>query len=159
MKSEALFATVAVNSWKQVIGRLDQLLSPVSDDFLQTKVAPGRNRIFYLIGHLTAVHDRMLPMLRFGERLHPEFDAIFLDNPDGKAVDEISPVELRKAWAEVNGKLTAAIEALRPEQWLERHTAVSEEDFEKDQSRNRLAVLLSRTNHASFHTGQIRLTQ
>ena len=159
MKSEELFATVAVNSWKLVIGRLDELLSSVSDDFLQTKVAPGRNRISYLIGHLTVVHDRMLPMLRLGERLHPEFDAVFLENPDGHAVDEISPVELRKAWADVNGKLTAAMEALRPEQWLERHTSVSEEDFEKDPSRNRLAVLLNRTNHASFHMGQIRLTQ
>lgn len=98
-------------------------------------------------------------MLRFGERLHPDFDAVFLDNPDGPEVDKISPAELRRAWAEVNGKLTAAMEALRPEQWLERHTAVSEQDFEKDPSRNRLAVLLNRTNHASFHTGQIRLTQ
>jgi hypothetical protein len=33
-------------------------------------------------------------------------------------------------------------------------TSVSEEDFAKDASRNRFAVLLSRTNHLSYHLGQ-----
>jgi hypothetical protein len=32
--------------------------------------------------------------------------------------------------------------------------AVSEEDFAKDASRNRFAILLSRTNHLSYHLGQ-----
>jgi hypothetical protein len=105
------------------------------------------------------VHDRMLPLLGLGERLHPELDAAFLDNPDGPAANEVSTADLRKAWTEVNSKLTAAFEALRPAQWLEKHTAVSEQDFAKEPHRNRLSVLLSRTNHASFHSGQIRLTQ
>jgi hypothetical protein len=38
--------------------------------------------------------------------------------------------------------------------WAHRHSAVSEEDFAKDPSRNRFAVLLSRTNHLSYHLGQ-----
>ena len=38
--------------------------------------------------------------------------------------------------------------------WLQRYTAVSEEDFAKDASRNRFAILLSRTNHLSYHLGQ-----
>jgi hypothetical protein len=38
--------------------------------------------------------------------------------------------------------------------WLVRHTAVSEPDFVKDPSRNRFAILLSRTNHLSYHLGQ-----
>ena len=42
---------------------------------------------------------------------------------------------------------------------LKKHTAVSDEDFSKEPTRNRLAVFLSRTNHASFHTGQIALTK
>jgi len=41
--------------------------------------------------------------------------------------------------------------------WRQRHTAVSEEDFAKDPSRNRFAVLLSRTNHLSYHLGQALL--
>jgi len=38
--------------------------------------------------------------------------------------------------------------------WAQRHAVVSEEDFAKDPSRNRFAVLLSRTNHLSYHLGQ-----
>ena len=38
--------------------------------------------------------------------------------------------------------------------WVQRHSAVSEEDFAKDPSRNRFAILLSRTNHLSYHLGQ-----
>jgi ribose 1,5-bisphosphokinase PhnN len=38
--------------------------------------------------------------------------------------------------------------------WAQRHTAVSAEDFAKDTSRNRFAILLSRANHLSYHLGQ-----
>ena len=159
MKNEALFTTVAVNSWKLVIGQLNESFSSLSDGDLQKEVSPGRNRIFYLLGHLTAVHDRMLPMLGIGERLHSGLDTDFITNPDKHTADGVTAAELRKAWSEVNSKLTAGFEAFPPEQWLERHTAVSEEDFKKEPHRNRLAVLLSRTNHASFHFGQIRLAK
>jgi DinB superfamily len=154
-----LMTQTAIQSWKLIIGRIDQGLSAASDEDWQTAVAPGRNRVSYLIGHLTAVHDRLFPLLGLGERIHPELDKDFLDNPDGPNADKTSGNDLRKAWTEVNHKLLTAFESLRPEQWLERHTAVSEEDFGKDPLRNRLAVLLSRTSHAAFHGGQMRLTQ
>jgi hypothetical protein len=40
--------------------------------------------------------------------------------------------------------ITEALERFTPEEWLEKHTAVSDEDFAKDPDRNRLAVVLSR---------------
>ena len=45
----------------------------------------------------------------------------------------------------------------RPRKLL--HSAVSEEDFVKEPLRNRLAVLASRTNHVSYHGGQLVLTR
>ncbi len=39
-------------------------------------------------------------------------------------------------------------------EWLQRHAAVSGEDFAKDPLRNRFSILLSRTNHLSYHLGQ-----
>jgi hypothetical protein len=153
--TDARFASTAIQSWKQNIGRLDQMFAALSDEQLQLEVAPGRNRVFYLLGHLTAVHDRMLPLLGFGERLHEELDEPFLTQPDRTAPDGVAPQALRHAWTEVNAKLTAAIDALPPEAWLDRHQAVSEQDFAKEPLRNRLAVLLSRTAHAGFHAGQI----
>jgi hypothetical protein len=152
-------AAAAVSSWKLVIGRIDQIVASTSDADFERQVAPGRNRISYLIGHLIAVHDRMFTLLGIGDRLHPELDAEFLENADTHSGGSLSAPQLRAAWTEVNGKLTATFERLRPEEWLEKHTAVSDEDFQKEPHRNRMSVLLSRTNHASFHTGQIRLTQ
>jgi hypothetical protein len=159
MTNEELLANVAVNSWKLVVGRLDKILSSLGDQDLEKEVSPGRNRILYLVGHLAAVHDRMFPLLGLGDRLYPGLDAEFLDNPDRHVAPGTAPAEVRRVWAEVNTKLTAAFELLRPEQWLEKHTSVSEEDFKIDPLRNRLAVLMNRTNHASFHIGQIRLVK
>jgi hypothetical protein len=159
MTNEEIFGATALHSWKLVLGRFDKGLAALSDEQLQTQVAPGRNRLFYLVGHLTAVHDRLFPLLGIGERLHPELDEPYLTNPDRTLADPISPGELRKAWAEVNGKLTAAFEAFAPADWLQKHTAVSEEDFAKDPTRNRLAVVLSRTGHLAFHSGQAVLVK
>jgi hypothetical protein len=153
----ALFAGTAVDSWKLNLGRLDRMLAGFSDDDLQQEIAPGKNRIFYLLGHLAAVHDRMLPLLRLGTRLHDELDEDFLTNPDRTRPDRVAAGALREAWAEVNAALTSAIEALPAEAWLEKHDAISAEDFAREPLRNRLAVLLSRTAHMPFHTGQIRL--
>jgi len=36
---------------------------------LEQQVAPGKNRLIYLWGHLTAVNDGLLPLLGIGERL------------------------------------------------------------------------------------------
>jgi hypothetical protein len=41
------------------------------------------------------------------------------------------------------------------EQWLEKHTSVSDEDFAKEPHRNKLSVLISRTNHLANHIGQL----
>jgi hypothetical protein len=167
MTTEELFTQTTIQSWKLAIERLDKLFSSVSDAELQTTVAPGRNRVFYLLGHLTAVSDRLFPLLGLGERAHPELDDDFLSNPDvkspdvkspdGKSPDRVSADDLRRAWSEVHERLTAAFVALPPAEWLQKHDAVSAEDFAKEPLRNRLAVLLSRTNHASFHAGQIIL--
>jgi hypothetical protein len=59
----------------------------------------------------------------------------------------------------VNSKLTSAFEEFTPLDWLKKHNAVSDEDFAKDPTRNRLAVLMSRTNHASYHSGQAMLAK
>ena len=156
MSEQALVAS-AVNSWKSTIERADRIFSPLSDEQLQKEVAPGKNRLIYLWGHLTAVHDRMLPLLGLGERLHPEFDALFLTSPDKTVAELPAAEEVKKSWNDVNSKLSAGFQSLSPAQWLEKHSSVSDEDFAKDPSRNRFAILLSRTAHIAFHVGQTAL--
>src|SRR5581483_11958447 len=126
MTSDELFARTALNSWKQVVSRFSTAIEPLTGEQLQKQVAPGKNRLLYLVGHLTAIHDRMFPLLGIGERLHPELDAVYIDNPDRSAPDPLSPAQIKNAWSEVNARLTAAFEKYTPAQWLEKHTAVSE---------------------------------
>ncbi len=154
---EQALVTSAVNLWKSTIERADRIFSPLNDEQLQKEVAPGKNRLIYLWGHLTAVHDRMLPLLGLGERLHPELDPIFITSPDRTIAELPAAEELKKSWNDVNSKLSAGFQSLSPAQWLEKHGSVSEEDFAKDPSRNRFAILLSRTAHIAFHVGQTAL--
>jgi hypothetical protein len=99
----------------------------------------------------------MLPLLDLGPRLYPELDTPFLTNPDRVTPDLPTGEEIKKSWNEVNSKLLAGFERLSAAEWLKRHTSVSEEDFAKDPSRNRFAILLSRTGHITFHLGQTAL--
>ena len=159
MPTEEILSRTALNSWKLVIDRFSQAITPLSNEQLERQVAAGRNRVRYLLGHLTAIHDRMFPLLGLGERLHPELDEAYIKNPDRALPDPVSVADLKKAWGEVNHKLTSAFEAFTPKEWLEQHTAVSDEDFAKDPTRNRLALVMNRTNHASFHMGQAILAK
>jgi uncharacterized damage-inducible protein DinB len=157
MTSQKLSVQVAINSWRLLVERVNKIFSNLTEDELLKEVAPGKNRVIYLLGHLTAIHDAMFPMLGLGERLHPELDAIFVSSPDKRGAQLPSGGELRKYWDEVNAKLLSQFASLSADEWLQRHYAMSEEDYAKDPTRNRLAVLLSRTNHMSYHWGQITL--
>ena len=152
--SEQALVLAGVNSWKLNIERADRLFSPLTEEQLLKEVAPGKNRLIYLWGHLTAVHDRMLPLLVLGPRVYPEYDALFLTNPDKTAPTLPAAPEIKKAWDDVNGRLLAGFEGLSGAAWLEKHASVSEEDFAKEPDRNRFAILLGRTNHLAYHVGQ-----
>ena len=154
MGNEGSYAALGLKAWKAQIERADKLFGGLSSEGLLREIAPGRNRLLYLWGHLTAMHDAMLPLLALGERLHPEFDAAFVSNPDKSQAAIPSHEQVRQAWKAVNAELWQGFEKMSWSDWLHRHTAVSEEDFAKDASRNRYAILLSRTNHLSYHLGQ-----
>ena len=159
MTPQQLSVNVALHAWRLVVERADKVFSNLTEDQLLKEVAPGKNRLIYLWGHLTAVHDAMFPILGLGSRLHPELDAIFVSNPDKTTARLPSAAELKKYWDEVNTKLLSQFATLSADEWLQRHRAMSDEDYAKDPTRNRLAVLLSRTNHASYHLGQMTLAR
>jgi uncharacterized damage-inducible protein DinB len=157
MTSHNLSVQVAINSWRSIVERINKIFSSLTEDELLKEVAPGKNRLIYLLGHLTAIHDAMFPIIGLGERLHPELDAIFVSSPDKAATDLPPAGELKQYWNDVNAKLLSKFASLSADEWLQRHYAMSEEDYAKDPTRNRLAILLSRTNHMSYHLGQITL--
>jgi hypothetical protein len=97
----------------------------------------------------------MLPLLGFGERSYPQLDPVFLSSPDKSGLEMPPVAELKQYWQDVNAKLSAAIASTAPDEWFNKHTSVSAEDFEKEPHRNKLNVLINRTNHQSTHYGQL----
>jgi hypothetical protein len=157
MEKEALIIKIVVDGWTAQINALNKLLGVLTDEQLMHEIATGKNRGIYLIGHLVAVHDRMIPLLGLGEQLYPELNAIFLGTPD-KAVEQIpSASTLRANLTTVNELLSNLFAKMSSEEWLEKHNSVSVEDFMKEPHRNKLNVLISRTNHLANHIGQLLL--
>ncbi len=154
MKNEGSYIALGLKVWKSQTERADKLFRGLSAEEVVREIAPGRNRLLYLWGHLTATHDAMLPLLGLGDRIHPEFDVAFVSNPDKSQTNIPSHEQVRQAWNTIDGELWKGLEEMSWSDWLQRHSAVSAEDFAKDASRNRFAILLSRTNHLSYHLGQ-----
>jgi hypothetical protein len=156
MSIEQTLAATALAFWKIELERADKFFSALTDEQLPLEIAPGRNRLVYLWGHLIAVHDRMLPLLGIGERVYPYLDAPSLLEADrSEKLTTLPPAaDLKRWWDEVNSRLTAGLSNFTPADWAAKHTAVSDEAFAANPLRNRLAVLLSRTAHISSHLGQ-----
>jgi len=157
MDQQELIIKQVVEGWYAQLTAIDKLLNSLSDEQLMKEIAPGKNRGVYLLGHLVAVHDRMLPLLGLGEQLYPVLHPMFIRTPD-RAVENIPSIkELRADWIEVNEQLNRHFATMNASQWLQKHESVSEEDFVKEPHRNKLNVLISRTNHLANHIGQLLL--
>ncbi|WP_300665523.1 DinB family protein [Fluviicola sp.] len=146
-----------MDRWEASVKSCDTLLQSLSDEQLEREIAPGKNRGTYLLGHLIAVHDDMLILLDMGKKAYPELKRPFIELPD-KATTELPSVkELRQLWEEQNTDLKQRFDAVKPEDWFQRHTAVSESDFANEPHRNKLNIILTRTTHLAYHTGQLVL--
>ena len=150
-----LFVKMVVAAWDASTSQVNKLFDELSDAQFAAETSPGRNTGIYLLGHLTAVTDRMMPLLGFGEPLYPRLDSVFLASPDKSGLEMPPLAELKKYWKEVNVRLSESIAKATPNEWLMKHTAVSAEDFAKEPHRNKLNVLINRTNHQSTHYGQL----
>jgi hypothetical protein len=153
----SLVIKMTLTAWDAQNGHLNNLIGSLSDEQLSKEIAPGRNTGIYLLGHLIAVSDAMLPLLGFGDRLFPELENIFIKNPDKSGLDKPGLAELKENLAAVNAQLALHFQSATVDQWLSRHMSVSPEDFTKEPHRNKLNVVISRTNHMANHIGQMLL--
>jgi len=146
---------ILLDAWNAELKRTNALLNELTDEQLSNEVSAGRNTGAYILGHLTAVHDALFPLLAIREKSYPQLEEVFIKNPEKSGLEKPSVKELRNYWNEVNTKLSEHFNQFTPEEWFQKHTSVSEEDFKKEPHRNRLNVLMSRTNHLSYHRGQL----
>jgi hypothetical protein len=150
-----LMVKQVLDAWNAHLASTYKLFNELPDEQIERQVVPGRNTGTYLFGHLVAIHDAMFPLLGIGDKLYPQLEEAFIKKPDKSELEKPSVKELRTYWGEVHSALGTHFNKLTVDEWLQKHTAVSEEDFVKEPHRNRLNVLLSRTNHLAYHFGQL----
>jgi len=152
-----LLVKMILMAWDAQNNYFNKLISSLTDEQLAKEIAPGKNTGVYLLGHLIAVSDGMLPLLGFGDRLFPEMEEVFIKNPDKSAQVFPSVDELKQRLEAVNTELNNHFKSTEVKEWLSRHAAVSSEDFVKEPHRNKLNVVINRTGHMAYHIGQMRL--
>jgi hypothetical protein len=153
--NEKFIIDLSIKAWDQRIAQATKILESVND--WTTEVAPGRNKVIYLAGHLLVIHDRMIEALQLGQRSFANLDDLFLNNPQQS--DNIYPDKnwLKKEWDNLNQLLAEKFNEMTVADWLSKHIYVSEEDFKLQPERNKLNLLINRTGHLSTHIGQLLL--
>lgn len=154
---EDLFIKMVLDAWHTQVKQTDDLLNSLSDDQLFKEIAPGKNRGIYLLGHLTTIHDRMLPILGFGEQRYPNLYKSFVEASDNTETALPSIEDLRNYWKETNNLLSEHFGKLSITEWFQRHNSISDTDFAKEPHRNKLNIVINRTNHLANHLGQLLL--
>src|SRR5260370_33915019 len=154
MTLETSLIDSALRNWQSTVDRTGKLFGNLSQGQLLQEVAPGKNRLIYLSGHLTACNDALIPLLGFGSRIHPELDLMFVSNPDRTVPTILLRENLKIIWHKTSQILWTGFSKLSVADWLQKHAAVSEQDFLREPHRNRFTILLGRTVHIAYHLGQ-----
>ena len=157
MNSNQTMVKMVFDRWNALVKNFSASLDALSDEQLEHEIAPGRNRGIYLVGHLVAVHDDMIRLLDFGDKLYPELFEAFIKSPDKTVPGIPSAQELRTAWNTMNETLSTKFGEMKTDDWFAKHTAVSEEEFAKEPHRNKLNIVLTRASHLAYHHGQFVL--
>src|SRR5437764_14982093 len=83
---DALFVNMVLSAWHTYTKRVTEFIDKTSDEGLLKQVAPGRKRVYYLVGHVTVVNDRMLHLLGFEKAYYGDLDEMFLSTLDHKGL-------------------------------------------------------------------------
>jgi hypothetical protein len=157
MDQKTISTQIVLNTWQTQLERCTNFINNLTDEEFMMEVAPGKNRVIYLVGHLAAVHDAMPEILGLGKKAYPELQPEFVDAPDRK-VEKMTPVsDLKQIWTAVHDRLKKEFGKLSADDWFKRHESMTDADFEKNPARNKLSVLNTRTAHLAYHFGQLRL--
>src|SRR5688572_33106781 len=91
-----LLLKMTLMAWDAQNNQHNKLISSLTDEQLAKETAPGKNTGVYLLGHLIAINDGLLPLLGYGNRLFPEMEQVFIKNPDKAELVQPSVAELKQ---------------------------------------------------------------
>ncbi len=153
MNHKEISVKMILAAWQSGQETIQKSLSVLSDEDMDLELASGRNKVSWVIGHLAAVNDSLLPILGLGEKINEDYYNYFTKND--AAIKSPSVSEMRNYWKETASQLNKKFASLSADGWFEKHSLVSAEDFAKEPHRNKLNVLLSRSSHLQYHLGQL----
>lgn len=142
--------------WEGQNRRLGKLLFELTDEQLEKHVSPGKNTGLYVLGHLTAVSDRMLPTLGLGDMRFPHLAESFINEPEHADRAPATASEIRRAWADALSVLSDKFARLTPDEWFTHHAEVSDEELDEPH-RTKINVLIDGTRHVTHHLGELTL--
>ena len=151
-----LLKRIALQHWAATNLKIERTIESISEARYSAELAPGCSTPAWIFCHLLQVNDNMFPILGFGANLYPELHDVMNSK-------EIAPHtafeldELRQMWIHVGSKLLEHFNGMTGDQWLEKHSNISEDNFKKEPHRNKVNVVLHRLIHMSHHAGQLAL--
>lgn len=159
MTQQEIFIQMCLKSWNIQVQSTSRILDSLDDQALIQPIAPGKNTVAYLIGHLIAVNDTMIGLFGIGDRLYHHLDDQYVKNADSKTTGLVEARALKDEWKRSNDELSRLFSTIAPAEWFTKHSAMTETDLEREPGRNKLSVLINRTNHLAYHLGQLVLVQ
>jgi uncharacterized damage-inducible protein DinB len=148
---------ICLLQWEVYNKRMQKALDVISDENFHKQIIPNGNTPSWLFGHLVDTDDALLELFGIRSRLYPDLKTIYHHERGSNQSGHLSKAELIRRWNEISAELDKAFKSWNEQEWLSRHTAVSEEDFKKEPQRNKLNVMLSRVEHKASHLGQIAM--
>jgi len=154
-QSADLMVKMNLAMWDAQNKKFAELIEKLTEQQLLNETAPNRNTGIYLLGHTIAVSDDLFRLFDLGEKMFPDYLEIFIKSPDKSNKVFPTIAELKSAYYVVTKNLENHFNKFSTNDWLSKHTAVSDEDFAKEPTRNKLNVIISRTVHLANHLGQM----
>lgn len=150
MKSESVttensYENLIFSAWLQQNRKISNIINRLSDEDLNKDIAPGRNSGLYLLGHLIASNDLLMPLLGFGNKMFPEYEKIFLCTPDKCIAKLPQASDLRAHWFALNDELRISFFNMKKDQ----------AGFGPLLSNDKFSMLLYVINHQCYHLGQL----
>ena len=124
---EKIIIKMILSAWQSGLQGINKTLSVLSDEDLNLEVASGRNKAAWIVGHLAAVNDTLFKILELGEKVNPTYERYFIQGEAGIEIPSVS--EIRKYWEDTSTQLNKKIAALTTNDWFQKHSLVSSEDF------------------------------
>jgi hypothetical protein len=157
--TSAMTIQLALHQWKSYQNRMPLFLESINDAQYESVLAPTTNSVSWIAGHLAETHDGLFPLLGIGGRLYPKLSEIYLHDKKSLSQPHFSKDELILIWNNIHNELHKSFDYFTPATWLDKHTAVPASDFIREPHRNKLNVLMTRTNHLAYHLGQLVLVK